>query len=446
MSSDQVAPVRRREIFGWAMFDFANSSYTTIIITVAFSIFFTKFIAGGERADLLWGIAVWTTNVIVLLLSPIVGAIADGSGRKKAFLFASYLLCVIGTAALYFAVPSMTALAIGLLVISFAAFSFGENLAGAFLPEISTKDNVGRVSAFGWGIGYLGGLVSLLLVRPLIGGLNHSRSELLAPENAPAYQSLRLTWVVTALFFLVAAIPTFLFLKERARRVAITSLRQATEMGFSRLRQTVDALGHFSELRRFLTVFFIYHAGLMAIVAYAGIVYERTFGFTADQLIVLFLALQVSSAAGAWAFGFVQDRLGGRKTIQLVLVIWVGACVGAFLATSKPQAWAIALAAGLGIGALQSASRAMVGLFSPPEKSGEFFGFWGMAAKSAYAVGALLFGAVSSISGSQRVAMLTVGALFAIGFFAMFFIDENRGRQAAETWPQDGARNHAATR
>ena len=434
MTSEGVGPVRRREIFGWAMFDFANSSYTTIIITVGFSVYFTKLIAPGGKADFLWGLGVWTTNVIVLLLSPVIGAIADGSGRKKAFLFASWAICVAGTASLYFAQPGGVAPALGLLVVSFVAYSFGENLAGAFLPEISTNDNVGRVSAFGWGIGYLGGLVSLLLVRPLLTGLDWSATDLLAPEGAAVYRDLRLTWVVTAAFFLVAAIPTFTLLRERAPKAPLAGIVQATRVGLARLRDTAGHLGHFSELRRFLTVFVCYHSALMAIVAYAGIVYERTFGFSANELVGLFLALQLTSAAGAWIFGFVQDHLGGRRTIQWVLVIWIAACVAAALADSKAMAWSIAMAAGLGIGALQSASRAIVGLFSPPEKAGEFFGFWGMAAKTAYAMGALVFGVVSSATGSQRVAMFSMGILFAVGLVGMFGIDEGRGRRAAESW------------
>lgn len=422
------------------MFDFANSSYTTIIITVAFSVYFTKLVVPGPKADFLWGLGIWTTNVVVLLASPILGAVADGLGRKKTFLFASYLACVLGTASLYWAVPGSIVLALALLVVSFAAYSFGENFAGAFLPEISTSDNVGRVSAFGWGIGYFGGLLSLILVRPLLGGLGWPVDELLAPENREVYRQLRLTWVATAVFFALAAIPTFALLRERAPKMPHGTVAGAARKGIDRLKETARSVAHFAELRRFLTVFLCYHAGLMAIVAYAGIVYERTFGFTADELIGLFIALQLSSAGGAWAFGWIQDRIGGRRTIQMVLVMWIAACLGAYLATDKTSAWAIALAAGLGIGALQSASRAMVGLFSPPEKSAEFFGFWGMAGKTAYALGALVFGTVSSASGSQRIAMLTVAALFAIGWIGMLFVDEGRGRRAAESWSE----RHAA--
>ncbi|HXU45404.1 MAG TPA: MFS transporter, partial [Thermoanaerobaculia bacterium] len=221
-----VSPVRPREIFGWAMFDFANSSYTTIIVTVAYGVYFAKLIAPPGRGDFLWGSAIALANLFVLALSPVIGAVADDSGRKKLFLFGTYATCVAGTALLWFVTPGHAALGLALFVLSFVGFSFGENLTAAFLPEISTPKNIGKVSGFGWGLGYFGGLASLLLVRPLLkGGF--------AVSNLP---SLRLAWVATALFFLVAALPTFLFLKERAPR-GEGSLFTYVRAGFGRVAE-----------------------------------------------------------------------------------------------------------------------------------------------------------------------------------------------------------------
>ena len=436
------APVAKREIFGWAMFDFANSSYTTVIITLAFGIYFTKVVAGGSaNADSLWGTGIFLTNLVVLLLSPLVGAFADESGRKKAFLFATYALCVAGTAGLYFAVPGSVPLALGLLVVSFIAFSFGENLAGAFLPEISTPRNIGRISALGWGIGYFGGLASILLVKGLgfLDGLDWEAARLLAPENAEVYHRFRLTWPATALFFLLAGLPTFLFLTERAPRPAHAGLSTYLHHGFERLGNTVRSIRHFRELSRFLAVFVLFHAGLTSVIAFAGIVYERTFGFSAAELVGLFLVIQVFSAAGALAFGWVQDKIGGKRAIQISLVVWVVTCVLLFSAESRWLQWILALVAGTGIGSLQSAARAMVGLFSPRGKSGEFFGFWGLAAKSAYLLGPLVFGIISSSSGSQRVAMLSTAGFFLAGLVGMAFIDERRGHAEAEAWERQMA-------
>ena len=190
------------------MFDFANSSYTTVVVTFAFSLYFTRLVAAGPAADLWWGRGITVSNLIVLLLSPMVGAIADDSGRKKAFLFGTYVLCVAGTASLWFVRPGYVLTGLALFVASNVAFSFGENFAAAFLPEISTPKNVGRISGFGWGLGYFGGLLSLLVILPFV----KDGFELTNLEN------LRRVWLTTAAFFLVAALPTFLVLRERAPR------------------------------------------------------------------------------------------------------------------------------------------------------------------------------------------------------------------------------------
>lgn len=416
-------PPSRREIFGWAMFDFANSSYTTVIVSVAFGVYFTRLVAPEGKGDALWSLGIAVGNLIVLVLSPIVGAIADDSGRKKLFLFFTYALCVAGTAALWFATPGRVDLALTLFVISFIGFSFGENLAGSFLPEISTPVNIGKISGLGWGLGYFGGLASLALVYPLLKG--DFKLENLA--------SLRLAWVVTAAFFLLAALPTFLFLRERAPRGTGTILRYVRD-GFLRLGQTARSARHFSELIRFLCVFFLYSAGLTSVIAFAGIFAANTLGFTSKELFLLFIVLQLSSAGGALGFGAIQDRLGAPRTIQVTLVLWILVCAGVYLVETKGAFWGVALCAGLGIGSLQSASRALVGLFAPPEKSAEFFGLWGLAGKSAYMVGPLIFGLISSGTGSQRVAILSTAAFFVLGLIGMGFISEKRGLAAAQAW------------
>jgi MFS transporter, UMF1 family len=418
-----VPPASWREIWSWAMFDFANSSYTTIIVSVAFGIYFTRLVAPPGRGDFLWGIGILLGNLIVLLLSPVVGAIADDSGRKKLFLAGTYATCVLGTALLWFATPGRVALAMVFFVVSFVGFSFGENLAGAFLPEISTPATIGRISGLGWGLGYFGGLACLVLVRPLIQG-GYTLANLL---------NLRLVWLATALFFLVAALPTFLFLRERAPRGTGTTL-EYVRAGFARLADTGRSVRHFSELVKFLSVFFVYSLGLTSVIAFAGIFADKTLGFTPDELIGLFISLQLTSAGGAFLFGFIQDRFGAARTIQVTLVLWILVCAGTYFCTSKGLFWGIGLTAGLGIGSLQSASRGLVGLFSPPEKSGEFFGFWGLAGKGAYMLGPPIFGLIASATGSQRLAMLSTALFFIVGLIGMAFVDERRGHAEAETW------------
>jgi UMF1 family MFS transporter len=370
------------------------------------------------------------SNGIVFLLSPLVGAIADESGRKKSFLFASYLACIAGTAAMWVIEPGQVALAIALFVVSNIAFSFGENFAGAFLPEISTAANVGRISGFGWGLGYFGGLLSLACVYPLVaaGGIELAN-----------FANLRLAWPVTALFFLVAGLPTFLILRERAPRRS-EPFSFYVRNGFGRVAQTFRLAKGFRELIRFLAVFLVYNTGVTAVIAFSGIYAVRTFGFSTGELFLLGVGLQIPAALGAFLFGLLQDRIGARRSLQAALVIWMVVTAFAAAAPTKTGFWIAAMGAGLGIGSVQAASRALVGLFSPVDKSGEFFGLWGLAGKASYAVGPALFGWVSTVSGSQRTAVWVNGIFFVAGLAGLFLIDERRGRAAAEAWsPGAGA-------
>jgi UMF1 family MFS transporter len=437
----EYPPATRREIWSWAMFDFANSSYTTVIVTVAFSVYFTRLVAPEGRGDFLWGLGIAIGNLIVLSLSPIVGAIADDSGRKKAFLAVTWITCVTGTALLWFVTPGRVGLGLILLVISFVGFSFGENLAGAFLPELSTPANIGRISGLGWGLGYFGGLGSLLATIPLLS----------AGYTEANLGNVRLAWVVTALFFLLAGLPTFIFLRERVPRGNRTAL-EYVKAGFKRLAATASSIRQFSEVVRFLSVFFLYYAGLSSVIAFAAIYADRTLGFTQKEMTLLFVLLQLSAAGGAFLFGFIQDRLGAVRTIQMTLALWVVTCIGAYACgdggqapvigtwTGKQLFWIVGLFSGLGIGSLQSASRALVGLFAPPEKSAEFYGFWGLSGKAAYMVGPLLFGVISSAAGSQRIAMLSTASFFVLGLIGMSFVNEKRGLAAAQAWHEASLR------
>jgi UMF1 family MFS transporter len=396
------------------MFDFANSSFTTLIVTVAFSVYFTKLVAPGDRADLLWGVGLAIANLLVVLLAPAVGAAADAAGRKKAFLFATYLLCVTGTLALWWVRPGAVVLGLVLFVVADVGFALGGGLISAFLPEIATPRTMGRVSGLGWGLGYFGGLACLVLARPLLAG----------GFTADNLQGLRLTWVVTGLFFLLAGIPTFALLRERAPRHPLGGAAGAARNAYLRLRTTARSLRHFSELARFLVVALLATSGLSAVIAFSAVYAERTIGFGPDDLILLFIALQLTAAAGAVGFGYAQDWLGGKRTIALTLVLWIGVCLGAAAVTTKGAYWVVALIAGLGIGSLQSTA----------EKSGEFFGFWNLAGQLAGAAGPLAFGLISSLTGSQRQAVLVIAMFFVVSLVGLFWVNEDRGRAAAAAW------------
>jgi len=219
-----------------------------------------------------------------------------------------------------------------------------------------------------------------------------------------------------------------------APRSTARSIAEYARASFGRIAATARELRHFTDLARFLTLFFLFSCGLTAVIAFASIYAERNLRFTFDELTILFIALQFASAGGAFLFGWIQDRIGARRSIQVALLLWLAVSAGAWLATTKTLFWVVGFGAGLGIGSLQAASRALVGMFSPVGKSGEFFGFWGLAGKGGYMLGPLIFGAISSGSGSQRLAIAVNALFFLAGLIGMAWIDERRGHAAAEAW------------
>lgn len=426
MSVAPSPPVRRREIFGWAMFDFANSSYTTVILTVAFGVFFSKLVAPPGQGDALWGSAIALSNLIVMVASILVGAVADGAAKKKVFLFVTYLGCVVGTASLGLIGPGQVTLALVLVIVSNIAFSLGENLTASFLPELSTPKNIGKISGLGWGLGYVGGILSVIAIQPLLKG----------GYTVENLANLQLAWLVTAGFFLVAGSITFLLVRERAVATPGVAWSAHAREGLKRIRETMAEIGHFRELTRFLTAFFCYQAGLASVFLFSGLYVTQTLGFEPAEQALLFIVMNLSGAIGAIGFGFIQDRLGALRTVRWTLLFWVVVTVGAYLSQTKGQFWIVGTCAGLGMGSLQSASRALVGLFSPVAKTGEFFGFWGLAGKGAYVVGPLVFGWLSSTTGSQRIAILSTAGFFLLGFLLIGRVDEAAGRRAAAQWDE----------
>lgn len=412
----------RKEIFGWAMFDFANSSFTTVIVTVVFALYFTNRVAAGRPdADRLWYFGIALSQLIIVALAPILGALADFSGAKKKFLFVSYVICVLATAALYFVTPGAIVLGLVLFICANAAFSASENFVSAFLPEIAPRDMLGRVSAYGWSLGYFGGLACLGLCLLLLKG------EVVSNER------FRLTNLLTAGFFALAAVPTFLWVRERKAAEPLPPGQTYLSVGFRRIGATFREIRRYGELFKFLCAFFFIACGLWVIVAFSGIFAKTTLKLGMTEIIIFFVIVNVTAAVGAFLFGHVQDRFGSVRTINATLIIWMAVVVGAYLCETKLHFYLVGNLAGIALGATQSAGRALVGLFSPLEKNGEFFGFWGLSFKLAAVLGPGLFGEVSTRTGSQRLAVLSTMVFFVVGFLGMLTINEKRGMEMARS-------------
>lgn len=410
----------KKELFGWVMFDFANSSFTTVIITVVFSAYFVSHIVGDNLLGVkYWGWGLAFSNLAVMICGPFIGAVADFSGSKKRFLFVSYLFCVIFTALLFFAGKGDILLALIIVIIANIAFSTGENFCAAFLPEIAEPEQVGKVSGYGWAFGYIGGLLSLALCLIIFKAFGQEEIQ------------IRSTFLSTSLFFLLSAIPTFLWLRERKRPEPLPHGISYINIGYSRVMDTFRDLANFGELIKFLLVFFLFSCGISTIIAFSSIYAESVVGFSKSETLIFFIVVQLSSSLGAFAFGFIEDRIGAKATIAITLVIWIAVVVMVWWSPSKAFFWFAGNLAGLAIGSSQSSSRAMVALFTPRSKSAEFFGLWGMSGKFAATVGIFSYSLMTTMSGSMRSAILLTGLFFIAGLIGILFIDEERGKKGA---------------
>jgi UMF1 family MFS transporter len=418
-----AADVRLREVWAWSMYDFANSGYTTVVITAVFNAYFVAAVAGkADWATFAWTLALSISYFAVVLSAPVIGAWADARAAKKPLLLAATAGCVVFTAALYFAAPGAVALAMALVVLSNFFFATGENLIAAFLPELADSKAMGRVSGWGWGFGYLGGLVSL--------GISLAYITWAQGQGHTGAQFVPVTMLITAAVFALAATPTFLFLRERAQPQAAAG--NVLVAAWGRVLQTVRRARTYADLSRFLLCLVFYQAGIVAVIALAAIYAEQVMKFTTQQTIVLILVVNVTAALGALGFGHLQDRIGHVRAMALVLLGWIAMIAVAYVAEDAPTFWVAANLAGLCMGSSQAAGRAIVGYLSPPARLAEFFGLWGLAVKLASIFGPLTYGVVTWIfAGEHRLGILAVGAYFVIGLALLAGIDVERGRRAA---------------
>jgi len=426
----------KKEIFGWAMFDFANSAYTTNIVTVIFSLYFTQLVVPenpetgvreflGLGAKTLWGVGSTISNVLIIVTAPIIGAICDFSSFRKKFLVNTCLFCVVGTAGLYFVNPGAVVIGLVLFVVSNYFFQISESLCSSFLPDLAQPEELGKISGLGWSLGYMGGLLALVICFPLMkGGF--------VPENS---WNLRLSNLATAGVFFFAAIPTFIFLKEHKPGQELPPNTTYVRIGFARVCNTLSHLKQLWDLSVFLVVFLLMAVALTTVFSFSTIYSSEEMGFAAGDLMMLFIVVQISAALGAFAFGFVQDRIGLKFSIQILLVFWVVLLLGVFFTYSVDVFWVLVLLLGVGMGSVQSAARAMIGLFAPPSKTAEIFGFWSLTYKLGGIFGPLLYGVIAD-QASHRWAMLFISSFFAFAFFLNLLVNEKRGREAGKAFEE----------
>ncbi len=401
--------MNKKQVGAWALFDFANSVYPAVITTTVFAIYYTDVVVGDEtgRGTFWWGLCVSVSALIVASTSPLLGAIADRAGARKKFMLAYTIVCWVGVMSMIGLGPGMVIAGFLIFIVANVGFESALVFYNAYLPDVAPPEKQGWVSGMGFGVGYLGSALGLIMVIPF------------------AAEHPEFVWPAVVAFFLVFSLPAFLYLPpDQSGRMSVP---QAAKWGVRNFRLIVREVWELKELRNFLIAFFFYIDGVLTIIVSAGIVATHTFGFTTGETMVLFLVVQFSALIGAFALAKPTDTYGPKRILNGVLVLWIAASVSAFFIQSQTLFWAMAVVVGFGLGSVQSASRSFMSSLIPEGKEAAMFGFYALCGKSSSVIGPLLFGGAAFVfSGNQRPGFLLIAGLFVIGLVLLQRVNDPR--------------------
>ncbi|HSP86853.1 MAG TPA: MFS transporter [Ignavibacteriaceae bacterium] len=394
------------KIFVWTLFDFANTSYSMVVVTFLYAVYFKKTVASGEAiGDLYWSISTSISMIVTALLGPVLGAIADYSAGKKRFLLFFTLLCITFTGLLFFIKEGDVFWGVFIFIIATIGFEAGLIFYDAYLPEITSPKNYGRVSGYGFGMGYIGSIATLAIIYPFIQSGN-----------------IRITFPISALFFLIFSLPIFFFLRDNRKKVE--QKESYLKIGLSRVWTTLTHLKYYKNLALFLLAYFFYIEGVNTVIYFSGNYASTTLGFNETELLIFFIIVQTTAIAGSILLGILADSIGQKKTILITLIVWLITVLLAYLVQDKNGFYIVGLIAGVAMGSSQSTSRSMMSKLTPPERKTEFFGFYSFFGKSSAVLGPLVFGLVSFLSGDQRLAIISIGFFFLIGLMILTYVKD----------------------
>ncbi len=417
-------------IVAWTLYDWANSAFTTIIVTFVYSAYFAGAMAGDEEMGLAyWTRAISVSAVIIAVLSPVVGAMADRGGRRRRYLIISTLVCVTFTALLTFVspgTPHAVLVALSLFVVANVAFEVGGVFYNSFLPVIAPPDRVGTISGIGWGVGYMAGIVSMLLALLAFTGIPAGPGPWLNLPTEDGF-NVRAVNLLVAGWFLVFSIPMFVLVRDPE------PTRSGLKVGaaFRELRRTFGEIGHYRELAKFLLARLIYNDGLGTIFGLIGVFAGIVFGWNTAEILIFGIAANLTAGTGAFVFGFLDDRLGGKATVMIsVVALTLGVILGVST-RSETWFWVAGLSAAVFAGPNQAASRSLMARFTPEHQQAEFFGFYAFSGKVTTFAGPLLVGLATLFFDSARIGMGTVALFFVAGGIVLATVDETEGIRAA---------------
>ena len=438
------SPATRRERWAWYLYDFGNSAYAAVVLLAVYSAYFQGKVVGGAEGSRLWGLAVAIAMLVVAVTSPFLGAIADHSGFKKRFLLIYTAVSVIFTAGLFFAMPGNLWIGMGFFIIAEIGYRGAQVFYNALLPEIAEPEEMGRISGYGWAIGTGGGIICLLLILPLIMFLGDS--------FADDTFIVRLALPITALFWVLSAVPLFRWLPERTQAKPLPAGENYLSVAVKQLRKTIRKAGRFKEFVKYIIAFLVYNDGVIMALDFAAIIGAVLYGMDQEQLIIFVIVVQITNVVGAYLFGLLVDRIGGKRSLVISILMMIGVVIWLYLNQSLTGFFIIGAFAGFAMAGVQSVSRTMVAMFSPPGQAAEFYGFFAVAGRTSSFIGPAVYGwlaaeaalwyqreggqtvALAEQSG-QRLAILSIAAFLLVGMLLLSMVNE---KKALEGQRQEG--------
>jgi len=423
-----------REHIAWYLYDFGNSAYAAVVLLAIYSAYFKGEVVGGAEGSRLWGISIGIAMLVVAVTSPILGAIADFSASKKRMLFYYSLVTWVFTALLFFVQKGSIFTGMLFFILAEIGYRSGQVFYNSLLPEIATPEEIGRVSGNGWAIGSLGGILCLLIILPAI---MFTEGTLMVRFSLP----------FTSLFFLISAIPTLLWIKERAEPQILPAGENYLTVGFRRLSKTIRSVRKFREFIKFIIAFLIYNDGILMALNFAAIIGAVLFGMDQQQLIIFMILVQVTSVLGAYVMALVGEKLGFKLSLVLSILMMTGVVIGMLFTNSIEGFFVIGAFAGFALTGVQSISRTIVGLFAPKGQSAEFFGFFAVAGRTSSFIGPTIYGVLAAEvamwyerqgmnrliaeQSGQKAAILSIAVFLLIGLGILLAVNEKKARDAA---------------
>lgn len=435
MTASALPPLStKRQRIAWYLYDFGNSAYASVVYLAVFSTYFKNVVVGGAEGTRMWGLAIGIALIVVALIAPILGAMADFSGAKKRFLLGFTAQAIAFTALLFFVQAGNVAAGMAFFILAEIGYRSSQVFYDGFLPELARPEEMGRVSGNGWAIGSAGGVIALLIVLPIV---------LLMPGTFSA----RLAMLITAGFWILSTIPLILWLPEKARKKALPAGENYLTVAFKEVVHTIKTTSRFREMAKFMLAFLIFGSGIAIALEFAAIIGSTLFGLGQELIIVFAIIVQITNVIGAFGFGLLIDRIGGKSSLIASLLAMIGVVVWLYFNQTQVGFLLIGAAAGIAMAGVQSVSRTMVGLFAPPGNSAEFYGFFTMVGRIAFWLGPAIFGWVAAELALKqeaqgvavgpaeqqglRMAILVIVFFLAAGLGIALTVNEKKAREAA---------------